>query len=315
VAPVFFPAPLSIYLMSLVLLRSFFAAIAVNALLTHGIKDESKLGSGEMFDSIAPYYDTANTVMSLGQHYYWRRYLIDAVILAIPLTIAHDNKICDSGSCKAESTFKVLDLATGTADVAILLAQTIMSSVDLRDELRIAPISITGIDPSKNMLDIAGKKVSQKKLSSMIQLKVGDAENLSGVGNNEYNALTMSFGIRNVKNRKLALSEIFRVLKTSPRPSVSNVFILEFVSPSEGWLAPLGRLFLQYLVPLLGRLSAAGGHSAEYQHLADSIQRFPNSTAFLLEMSDAGFSNCRAENVYLHIVYLFTCEKRTTQQD
>eukprot|EP00597_Dinobryon_sp_UTEXLB2267_P012792 CAMPEP_0170123686 /NCGR_PEP_ID=MMETSP0020_2-20130122/17659_1 /TAXON_ID=98059 /ORGANISM="Dinobryon sp., Strain UTEXLB2267" /LENGTH=190 /DNA_ID=CAMNT_0010355335 /DNA_START=523 /DNA_END=1095 /DNA_ORIENTATION=- len=190
-----------------------------------------------------------------------------------------------------------------------------MSSVDLRDELRIAPISITGIDPSKNMLDIAGKKVSQKKLSSMIQLKVGDAENLSGVGNNEYNALTMSFGIRNVKNRKLALSEIFRVLKTSPRPSVSNVFILEFVSPSEGWLAPLGRLFLQYLVPLLGRLSAAGGHSAEYQHLADSIQRFPNSTAFLLEMSDAGFSNCRAENVYLHIVYLFTCEKRTTQQD
>ena len=90
--------------------------------------------------------------------------------------------------------------------------------------------------------------------------------------------------------------------------TVSNLFIMEFVHPSEGWLAPVSSFFLRYLVPLLGSI-AAGGHAEEYKHLADSIQNFPTAQEFVREIEAAGFLHCRAENVFFHIVYLFACEK------
>jgi ubiquinone/menaquinone biosynthesis C-methylase UbiE len=83
---------------------------------------------------------------------------------------------------------------------------------------------------------------------------------------------------------------------------------MEFVHPSEGWLAPVSSFFLRYLVPLLGSI-AAGGHAEEYKHLADSIQNFPTAQEFVREIEAAGFLHCRAENVFFHIVYLFACEK------
>jgi ubiquinone/menaquinone biosynthesis C-methylase UbiE len=95
-----------------------------------------------------------------------------------------------------------------------------------------------------------------------------------------------------------------------PFIKVSNLFIMEFVHPTEGWLAPLSNLFLSRVLPLLGWLSARG-HTNEYQHLADSIQRFPPAKEFVKEIETAGFSNCRAENVFFHIVYIFSCEKQS----
>ena len=79
-------------------------------------------------------------------------------------------------------------------------------------------MSITGIDPSINMLSIAETKIKQKKLSSLISLKVGDGQNLVDVQSKGYDAITMSFGIRNVPNRQAALKEMFRVLKATRRP-------------------------------------------------------------------------------------------------
>lgn len=84
---------------------------------------------------------------------------------------------------------------------------------------------------------------------------------------------------------------------------------MEFVHPSEGFLAPVSSLFLRYVVPLLGSLTA-GGHQDEYKHLANSIQNFPIAADFVKEIEAEGFSNCRAENVFFHIVYLFACEKQ-----
>ena len=108
-----------------------------------------------------------------------------------------------------------MDLATGTGDVAILLASNLLSAVDLRDELNIVSVSITGVDPSTNMLSIADSKVRQKKLSSLVKLQLGSAEKLSDFSSHEFNAITMSFGIRNVPNRPAALAEMFRVLVPS----------------------------------------------------------------------------------------------------
>ena len=120
----------------------------------------------------------------------------------------------DGTSC---DKFKIMDLATGTGDVAIVLASALLSAVDLRDELNVVSISITGVDPSTNMLSIADSKVQQKKLSSLVKLQVGSAEKLRDFNSNDFNAITMSFGIRNVPARSAALAEMFRVLVPSDR--------------------------------------------------------------------------------------------------
>jgi demethylmenaquinone methyltransferase/2-methoxy-6-polyprenyl-1,4-benzoquinol methylase len=108
-------------------------------------------------------------------------------------------------------------LATGTGDVAVALAESILNTIDHRDELNLLGMSITGVDPSRNMLRIAEEKVGKKKLSSMIQLRLGDGVDLHSFKAGEFNLLTISFGIRNIANRAAALSEMFRVLSPSGR--------------------------------------------------------------------------------------------------
>jgi demethylmenaquinone methyltransferase/2-methoxy-6-polyprenyl-1,4-benzoquinol methylase len=123
-------------------------------------KDEVKLGSGEMFDSIAPYYDTANTLMSLGFHKTWRKEVAKYVLLSISSKEKYD---------PTSSSNTILDLATGTGDLAITIYEEIGHK---------AKISILGIDPSISMLKIAERKIIAKGLFGKVSLHVGRAQSL-----------------------------------------------------------------------------------------------------------------------------------------
>jgi demethylmenaquinone methyltransferase/2-methoxy-6-polyprenyl-1,4-benzoquinol methylase len=245
------------------------------------------LGSGAMFDGIAPFYDSANRVMSLNLDQSWRRVLVDELGL--------ERRRESSGS----EALDVLDIASGTGDVAIMIAR------DIR-RLGLEPLSsVVAMDPSPRMLSFANTKIDAANLSSLVSTQVGNAEQVSDLSKSgkKFDAVTISFGIRNFADRSKALVAIRQVLKYD-----SRVAILEFATPRGGFLAPVVRLFLKMAVPLLGTLVAGRAHAAEYAHLRDSILNFPHPDDFVTIMSKAGLSNCQSRNVFLDVVYLFSCK-------
>jgi demethylmenaquinone methyltransferase/2-methoxy-6-polyprenyl-1,4-benzoquinol methylase len=180
-----------------------------------GKKDANQtLGSGKMFDKIAFAYDLGNRWMSLGQDDFWRQTLIKECL-----------------NLKPED--KVLDLATGTADVALLIGSRLkeLAAAQFQDSGLGATAAVVGVDPSAEMLRRGVQKVRDVGLEGLIHLHQGDAQNLSrvdsvmgepaaigaleGVASNSIDKISMSFGIRNVPNRNKALTEMVRVLKKS----------------------------------------------------------------------------------------------------
>mmetsp|Transcript_59434 Transcript_59434/g.134544 ORF Transcript_59434/g.134544 Transcript_59434/m.134544 type:complete len:273 (+) Transcript_59434:192-1010(+) len=226
------------------------------------------MGSGAMFDAIAHRYDVTNKVISLGSDEAWRRRLVASLAL--------------------EPGDLVLDLATGTADVAIMLGRQTE-----------AP-TVRGVDPSARMLDHGREKVAAAGLSSKVSLELGDAQDLRGHPSSSFGKTCMSFGIRNVPDRVQALKEMARVTKAG-----GLVSILEFSEPSEGLLAPLARLFVAHVVPRLGVLMS-GGARDEYVHLQNSIKGFPLPAAFEAEMRLAGLGDVKSTMVHPGGVYLYT---------
>lgn len=261
--------------------KSFYSQGSVRPLGNIG-SEFSDLGSGRMFDQIAPYYDNANKFMSLNLDQSWRRALVDELDLQ-----------------PNEKHLDILDIATGTGDVAIMIAK------ELQKKGMSERASIIGLDPSSKMLGYAAKKVQNNGIS-FITLQEGNAEELSDLvrSGRLYDVVTISFGIRNFANKPRALGAIRRALKDS---TSSKVCIMEFVTPRSGPLAPLVMLFLNHVVPFLGSV-VAGGHGAEYDHLRDSIIHFPSPPAFVDLMMQAGLTNCQASNVFLDVVYLFSCK-------
>ena len=206
-------------------------------------------GSGEMFDRIAPRYDLLNHLMSFGLATLWRRRLVRSI--ALP----NDGRL--------------LDLATGTGDVVVAAAR------------RDTGARIVGLDPSAGMLEVAQSKLEAKRLGDRIELVVGDAQNLP-FENNTFDAVTISFGIRNVPDRPKALREMARVVKPGGR-----VAILELTEPTRGPLAALARLHVHTIIPRLGAwLSGA----REYRYLEASIAAFPTAEDFATVMIEAGLN-------------------------
>ena len=246
----------------------------------------ARLGSGKMFDSIAPWYDTANKFMSLNMDQSWRRVLVDE------LGLPHHPRT---------ESLHILDIATGTGDVAIMVA---------KDVMRLGLESVTTIvalDPSTKMLDHARIKIGQGGFPiNLIKVETGNAEEVDHLrlAAEAYDKITISFGIRNFADRGKALRSMVSVLKD---PDASQVVISEFVTPRNGPLAPLARFFLVYAVPLLGKLVAGPSHSAEYDHLRDSILNFPSPEEFLSLMHKSGMKNCHSRNVFFETVYQFSC--------
>ncbi|HET6345776.1 MAG TPA: ubiquinone/menaquinone biosynthesis methyltransferase, partial [Myxococcota bacterium] len=174
-------------------------------------KTSSADGSGAMFDRIAPRYDLLNHLMSFGLHHLWRRRLVKALAL--------------------KRRARVLDVATGTADVALAICAA------HRDA------EVVGLDPSHAMLDVGVRKVAASEARGRVQLVPGDAQSLP-YPNASFDAACISFGIRNVPDRQRGLQEMARVVKPGGR-----VVVLELGEPRDGLLGPLVRWHVHSLVP------------------------------------------------------------------
>jgi demethylmenaquinone methyltransferase/2-methoxy-6-polyprenyl-1,4-benzoquinol methylase len=215
-----------------------------------------------MFDQIAPRYDFINRALALNLDMSWRHRLVKEVV-------------GPNGEIFQQSGVKLLDLATGTADVAILLGKAAEKYSTTTKDV------VLGLDPSQNMLNYGKTKVDNAYLSSVVSLKVGDARKLD-LESNAFNAATMSFGIRNVPEKETALCEIHRVLKKDG--ANSKLAIMEFSEPDEnsGMMGSLARVFIRHVVPSLGALLS--GAPKEYMHLQKSIKEFPSPIDFVALM-------------------------------
>jgi demethylmenaquinone methyltransferase / 2-methoxy-6-polyprenyl-1,4-benzoquinol methylase len=218
-------------------------------------------GSGKTFDQIAGRYDIINRVLALRMDISWRKQMTGRI-----QELLSSQEINDDTNEK-RSSWKVLDLATGTADVALQLAKDLPSST-----------TILGLDPSANMLAVGREKVAAAKLQHRITLEEADARDLSNYPSHAYDVATMSFGIRNVPKsvRQTALCEIHRLLK----PNQGIVGILEFSKPDDthGVLGLVARWYISHVVPVVGGILS--GAPREYLHLQNSIQDFPSPDEF-----------------------------------
>lgn len=226
--------------------------------------DAVRGGSGAMFDNIAPRYDLLNRLMSLGVDQGWRRRTVAALEL---------------DQCR-----RVLDLATGTADLAIQVAQS-------------APgVQVVGLDPSAGMLEIGREKVHAQSLDTRVELVQGDAQELP-FDDNSFDGVCMAFGIRNVPDRSRALSEMGRITRQDGR-----IAILELSEPQGGVLAPLARFHVHTVVPWLGSLISG---AREYRYLQQSIAAFPPAGEFGALMREAGLDVLRIERLTFGVCHLY----------
>jgi demethylmenaquinone methyltransferase/2-methoxy-6-polyprenyl-1,4-benzoquinol methylase len=205
-------------------------------------------GSGRMFDRIARRYDLLNRLMSLGMDRRWRRALVAALELA-------------------GERPRILDVATGTGDVAIAIGRRHLAA------------SVVGLDPSAEMLALARDKIAGHGLDARVSLLEGDAQALP-FASHAFDATCVAFGIRNLPDRRAGLEEMARVTRPGGR-----VVVLELGTPREGWLSSLARLHVRHLVPRLGAWLSG---SAEYAYLERSIAAFPDPEAFAALMREAG---------------------------
>jgi len=227
-------------------------------------------GSGAMFDNIAERYDAINRLMSLGLDRRWRRRCVERL--------------------SGPNLTSILDVATGTADLAIAAAR------------RYPEVKVVGLDPSEQMLGVGRTKLGKLGLSDRIELVRGDAEALP-FGDGSFDAAMMAFGIRNVPDRSRALLEFHRVV----RPG-GLVCILELNEPTSGWLGPVTRLWVHQVIPMLGRLFARGG---EYSYLRESMARFPPPQAFEELLRSAGLEPLATDRLGLGACHLFVTRRST----
>jgi len=214
------------------------------------------LGSGKMFDAIASRYDFVNRVLGLGMDLSWRRVMVETI------------RQRTVGVQQQDDELRILDVATGTADVALLLAEAIPSE------------TVVGVDPSSGMLEVGRRKVQSQNLQSRIRLETADAQILEGYKDSQFDAATMSFGIRNVPDRSRAVCQVFRVLKPA-----ATFCILEFSEPDGaefGYMGRAAKLFIRHVVPFAGSLLS--GAPQEYRHLQNSIRDFPSPDEFSAQL-------------------------------
>jgi demethylmenaquinone methyltransferase/2-methoxy-6-polyprenyl-1,4-benzoquinol methylase len=206
-------------------------------------------GSGQMFDNIARRYDLLNRLMSFGVDKRWRKKTVKA--LALP----------------GDEPCRVLDVATGTGDLAIDVAR------------RHHGAQVIGVDPSRNMIEVGKPKLVTKRLDERVALEEGDAQALRWA-DGEFDGVCIAFGIRNVPDRLQGLKEMTRVCRMGGR-----VAVLELGEPKKGVIAPLARFHIRQVVPRVGAwLSGA----KEYRYLQTSIAAFPEPAAFADLMREAG---------------------------
>ncbi len=229
-----------------------------------GATKELEGGDGEFFDEIADRYDLLNRILSLGLDGRWRRRTVEAL--------------------KLEGGEQILDVATGTADLAIEIAN------------RSPGVSVIGVDPSREMLAVGGRKVADAGLDDRIELERGDGQQLR-FDDDRFHGCCIAFGIRNFPNRLQGLREMARVV----RPG-GTVAVLELSEPRKGVMAAMSRLYVRGVVPRLGALLSG---SEQYRYLQESIAAFPPASQFEAMMAEAGFDDVVTHPLTFGVVNLF----------
>ena len=223
-----------------------------------------------MFDRISSKYDALNHLLSLNIDKVWRRKVAKAVAKSAPKTI--------------------LDLATGTADLAITMAKH-------NPQAR-----LIGLDISEKMLEIGKSKIKKQNLENQIELRFGDAANLP-FEDNSFDVATVAFGVRNFEDLGKGLSEIHRVLKPN-----GEVVILEFSMPEECPIKQLYRLYFKHILPWMGRIVSKDEKA--YSYLPESVEQFPKPTEFQQVLGQYGLKNCLVKQLSFGIAMVYLAEKR-----
>jgi demethylmenaquinone methyltransferase/2-methoxy-6-polyprenyl-1,4-benzoquinol methylase len=241
----------------------------INQVVPYTDSDKSKKEQvSEMFDDISPRYDLLNRLLSMGIDKGWRKTLIKLLEKEQPETI--------------------LDIATGTADLAIA-------------ESKIKPKSIIGVDISEGMLAMGREKVSKLGLAKLITLETGDSENLK-FANNTFDAVTVAFGVRNFEHLKKGLEEMNRVLKPG-----GSAMILEFSQPQKFPFKQIYFFYFRTVLPLVGKL--VSGHSKAYTYLPESVASFPYGKDFAAIMKEANFKDIQWKALTFGICTIYTGKK------
>lgn len=225
----------------------------------------------EMFDRIAPRYDFLNRALSGGIDTRWRRRAVTMLAKAM------------AGGGTPPAGSRLLDVATGTADLAIAAA-------------RLAPAEVVGVDPSEGMLELGREKVRQRGLDDVVRLQVGASEALP-FDDDSFDGALVAFGVRNFEDRLAGLREMARVL----RPGAPLV-VLEFSQP-RGPVAPLFGFYFRKVLPKIGAL--VSGDRGAYSYLHDSVQVFPDGQDFLEEMAASGFEPVTERRLTFGIASLY----------
>lgn len=226
------------------------------AVVPYKDKDASKREQvAEMFDNISPKYDLLNHLLSGGVDIYWRKRAIREL-----------KQYADV------SPKKLLDIATGTGDFAL-------------EALTLRPEKIIGVDISEGMLAHGREKMKKRGVDHLIEMKTGDSERLP-FGDNEFDAVIVSFGVRNFENLLKGLTDMYRVT----RPN-GTCLVLEFSNPRQFPFKQLYSFYSKQVLPLIGRLISKD--PSAYTYLPESVEAFPDGPDFLRIFEQAGFHQTR----------------------
>ena len=232
-------------------------------------KDGSKREQvAEMSDNISPKYDLLNHLLSGGVDIYWRK-------RAIKLLKKRQPKV-------------ILDIASGTGDFAI-------------EALSLNPEKVIGVDISEGMLAVGREKIKKLGKQDIITLQSGDSESLS-FADNYFDAVIVSFGVRNFQNLLAGLTEMNRVMKSD-----GMCVVVEFSKPKSFPFKQFYNFYFKYILPLIGK--TVSKDSSAYTYLPESVQAFPDGEDFLEIYKKAGFKNTKCIPLTFGICTIYTGQK------
>ena len=223
----------------------------------------------QMFDTISGNYDGLNKIISLGTDATWKKKILQMVQLLHPTSI--------------------LDIATGTGDLAILFGETTATE-------------IIGLDISQGMLDMGKKKISDKNLDSKIQMVLGDGEKIP-YADNYFDVITVAYGVRNFENLDKGLSEILRVLKPN-----GTFIILETAVPTKFPFKQGYYVYTNFIMPTIGKLFSKD--KSAYKYLSTSAQNFPFGEALNNILRKIGFIDVQDEPQTMGIASIYIASKK-----
>ena len=231
-----------------------------------GNMHEKKAAVESMFDSIAWRYDFLNHFLSFNIDRFWRRRAIKII------------------SESYKSPF-ILDVATGTADLAIAA-------------MKLNPSKITGIDISHKMLEIGKEKIRRKGFTGKIELVPGDSENIP-FNDDNFDVAMVAFGVRNFSDPVRGLKEMYRVIRKR-----GMIMVLEFSKPSGFPFKPIYNIYFRNILPFFGRLFSKD--KAAYRYLPESVMKFPDNEEFLKLLVQAGFSGIQQVKLTGGVASIYT---------